>query len=90
MVAGDLKTPEMVIEGKCQVGDEPVGPGLIPAEIGVVVVQVLDDGLFDDRQVVVEGEGNLEGVGIDDDTGQQEEQQCRKRPSAKGIHVQNR
>jgi hypothetical protein len=85
MIAGNLQTSEMIIDGKGQVTDEAGRTRFIASGAGEEIFKVFNDSIIGQNQMVVKNEGNTKGIGIDYYAGQQYEQNCRKRLLAKKI-----
>ena len=72
MKAGDVETPEVVIESKGQENDKSVRYEFITCTIDIEIIQTFDNIILDNRTFVIENEGNLERIGINDDARQQD------------------
>ena len=86
MIAHDLQPAVMVIKGKGQNADKPA---CIKVALGSSeeTVQTPDGVILLDKKIIVQNEGHMKAVAIDDDAGKQNEQSRRKRPFAKGIQI---
>jgi len=74
MVAGDVKFPEMVVEGQGQYTDIPARQGVISGKTAEVIDQFLNIGIKSDPEMVIEDKGDMEGIGINYDAGEQDKE----------------
>ena len=62
-----------MINSKGQISDVPVRNDFIPCSIArEEIVQVIDKSIIDNGTLIIENKGNLKGVGVNDETGQQD------------------
>ena len=87
VIAGDVEPSEMKIESQ---GQEAHKPDIVPRIIGEELIQVFNELILGNPEMVIQNEGDLKGVGINNDAGQQDKQNCRIRPPADKIQDQNR